>query len=210
MQGELMCLRTQGNYLRHHEQLLRRLSADLEFLSYLIRETSAQFDECATRLLAQMNDMLAAAGKKLILAHLPDALARALRENREHPRTGAHFFADTDSALEWCENQLILQEGPSVAVAPTPVALAAMEIVAGLNADEKALLEPIVGQEHFSAGDVIIREGDPADTLFLLAADRDRSPAAGKRARETKLSTITPGLAFGELALWTVERDPRT
>lgn len=204
--GELICVyELQGNlFFGTMEQMLRRLSADLESFSYLILDMkrSAQIDECARTLLAQMNDMLAAAGKKFMLAHLPDALSSALQEIRESEWTGDHFFPDTDSALEWCENQLILQEGPSVAVACTPVALAAMDIVAGLNAEEIALLEPIVGEAHFSAGDVIIREGDPADTLFLLAAGSVTvclrlANGQGKR----RLSTITPGLAFGELAL---------
>ena len=204
--GELICVyELQGNlFFGTMEQLLRRLSADLESFSYLILDVkrSAAIDECARTLLAQMNDMLAAAGKRLMLAHLPDALSSARQETRENEWTSDHFFPDTDSALEWCENQLILQEGPSVAVSRTPVALAAMDIVAGLNADEIALLEPIVGEAHFSAGEVIIREGDPADTLFLLAAGSVTvclrlANGQGKR----RLSTITPGLAFGELAL---------
>jgi glutaminase len=204
--GELICVyELQGNlFFGTMEQLLRRLSADLESFSYLILDVkrSAAIDECARTLLAQMNDMLAAAGKRLMLAHLSDALSSALQETRENEWTSDHFFPDTDSALEWCENQLILQEGPSVAVSRTPVALAAMDIVAGLNAAEIALLEPIVGEAHFSAGDVIIREGDPADTLFLLAAGSVTvclrlANGQGKR----RLSTITPGLAFGELAL---------
>jgi glutaminase len=204
--GEMICVyELQGNlFFGTMEQLLRRLSADLESFSYLILDVkrSAQIDVCARTLLAQMNDMLATAGKKLMLAHLPDALKSTLQQIRESEWTSDQFFPDTDSALEWCENQFILQAGPGVAVVRPPVALAAMDIVAGLSAEEIALLEPIVGEAHYSAGDIIIREGDSADRLFLVAAG---SATVGLRLAngqgKRRLSTITPGLAFGELAL---------
>ena len=55
---------------------------------------------------------------------------------------------------------------------------------------------------HYAQGETIIRENDRADDLFLLAAGTVSvflRLTDGNRRR--RVSTITPGLAFGELAL---------
>jgi glutaminase len=77
-----------------------------------------------------------------------------------------------------------------------------MDILSGMNGRDIALLESIVEEAGFQAGDVIIKEGNPAEGLFFLAEGsvtvclRMENGAAKKR-----ISTITPGLVFGELAL---------
>jgi glutaminase len=77
-----------------------------------------------------------------------------------------------------------------------------MEILAGSDDREVALIESIVKEVQYAAGDKIIREGDTADSLYLLAAGRVSICLAIKdSARRQRLSTISPGLAFGELAL---------
>ena len=48
------------------------------------------------------------------------------------------------------------------------ISLEGMDILAGFNAHEIGLLHSIVDVAHFDAGEVIVREGDPADSLFLL------------------------------------------
>jgi glutaminase len=82
------------------------------------------------------------------------------------------------------------------------VPLRGTEIVSGLGQAEIALLESIVEEVRYGAGEVIIREGDMADSLFLLATGLvSVRLRLGGGERHKRLSTITPGLAFGELAL---------
>jgi glutaminase len=77
-----------------------------------------------------------------------------------------------------------------------------MEILAGFADREVALIESIVKEVQYAAGDKIIREGDTADSLYLLAAGRVSICLTIKDSpRRQRLSTISPGLAFGELAL---------
>ena len=64
------------------------------------------------------------------------------------------------------------------------------------------LIESIRQRSALRAGDTIIREGEAADSLYLLAAGRVSICLSMKNgARRQRLSTISPGLAFGELAL---------
>jgi glutaminase len=82
------------------------------------------------------------------------------------------------------------------------VPLSAMNVLSGFVAQEIALLESIVEAAHYALGETIIRENDRADELFLLAAGTVSvflRLTDGNRRR--RVSTITPGLAFGELAL---------
>ena len=51
-----------------------------------------------------------------------------------------------------------------------PVPVAAMNIVASLDAREIALLESVLEKRNYGAREKIIREGESADSLFLLAA----------------------------------------
>jgi glutaminase len=172
--GEGICVyELQGNlFFGTMEQMLRRLASELESVSHLILDMKwvMEIDECAGTLLAQMNRMLAARGKKLVLAHFPKGLFILLEEKGESEWRDDSFFSDSDSALEWCENQLVYQEQPGALGKRNRVPLRTMDIIAGLEISEIALLESILEEVHYGVREVIIREGDIADSLFLLAA----------------------------------------
>jgi glutaminase len=77
-----------------------------------------------------------------------------------------------------------------------------MDMLAGFDADEIGLLRSIVEVAHYAPGEVIVREGDPADSLFLLAAGLvNVCLRLGEGTRQKRLATIAPGVAFGELAV---------
>jgi glutaminase len=199
--GAAVCVyELQGSlYFSTMEQVLRRMARDLESFSYLILDFKRvlQLDDCAGALLAQTHDMLKLKGKTLLFTHLAEYRAALSINGGE---TGV--FADIDGALEWCEDQLLRQEQPELLRDSRQVPLAAMEILAGLDPQEIALIESIAEPMRCAAGAIIIREADRADSLYLLAAGRVsiclRVKESGRRQR---LSTIAPGLAFGELAL---------
>ncbi len=172
--GQAICVyELQGNlFFGALEQVFRRLATELETLSYLILDVKRvmEIDECTTTLLAQLNDWLAAQGKCLIFTHLSEAFSNTLKQNPQSMWTDESFFRDTDSALEWCENRLVWQEKPGLVAENIRVPLAAMDIIAGFDAKETALLEAILEEVHYAPGEIIIREDDSAEALFLLAA----------------------------------------
>ena len=204
--GQTICVyELQGNlFFGALEQVFRKLATELATLEYLVLDVKRVMgiDECAMTLVVQLNDWLATQGKKLIFAHLAPRFADTLKRNRDFVWTDKSFFSDTETALEWCENRLLAQEQPRPLAENLRVPLSAMNILAGFDAHETALLESIVEEVHYAQGETIIRENDRADALFLLAAGTVSvclRLTDGNRRR--RLSTITPGLAFGELAL---------
>ena len=113
------------------------------------------------------------------------------------------FFPDIDAALEWCEDRLIAEESADQGCEKAVVPLEAMDMLAGFDANEIGLLRSIVELTYYARGEVIVREGDPADSLFLLAAGLvNVCLRLGDGTRQKRLATIAPGVAFGELAVF--------
>ncbi|MDP2606451.1 MAG: glutaminase A [Deltaproteobacteria bacterium] len=181
------------------EQVLRQVTNDMDSFTYLILDFKRvlQLDECARALLAQTNEMLNRCGKTLLSAHLAEDRADSCE-----PGGQSGFFADIDSALEWCEDQLLQQEHPELLRERRKVPFAAMDILAGFDHRETALIESIAEEMRYSPGATIVREGDRADSLYLLAAGRvSICLRINDGARRQRLSTLSPGLAFGDVAL---------
>jgi len=94
------------------------------------------------------------------------------------------------------------QEQPEWLRGGRQISLLAMDILQGFDPSEIALIETILLEKRYHAGEIIIREGDSADSLYLLASGRvSICLSLRARALRQRLSTISPGVAFGELAL---------
>lgn len=191
-------------YFGTMERVLRQIMDEIDSFSYLILDLKRvlQMDECAVTLLFQTKEMLRFRRKMLLLTHPPDHCSDLLGNEVQGNTHRDGVFVDIDTALEWCEDQLLHQEQPECLHECKQVALRSMEILAGFDNREVALIESIVQEAQYAAGDKIIREGDNAESLYLLAAGRVSICLTIKNgARRQRLSTISPGLAFGELAL---------
>jgi glutaminase len=203
--GAICVYELEGNlFFATVERLLRQLDGDIDSAAYLIFDFKRvlEIDECARALFVQLNDRLSAKGKKLILAHLRPAESTRLQELSANGWATDSIFPDSDSALEWCETGLIVDEHPKASRSNEPLPVGAMDIVANLRAREMALLESILETRTYEAGEKIIREGESADSLFLLAAGSVSVYLNLKNgARAKRLSSLSPGLAFGELSL---------
>ena len=204
--GRICVYELQGNlYFGTMEQVCRSLPAELRSVSHLVLDLKrvTHVDECACALLDQTQTMLAEQGIDLILTYVGENIRTALTARRDGPWNAELFFPDTDTALEWCENQLLFDEHFIQPPVSAPLPLAAMDIVAGFDPEEIVLLDAIMNEAGYGTGETIIREGDPADSIFLLAAGLvSVRLRLGDGTRQKRLSTIAPGVAFGELALF--------
>src|SRR5262249_38195408 len=67
-----------------------------------------------------------------------------------------------------------------------------------------ARLLPELESTHFAAGEVLFREGDAGDALFILRAGRIEIETGGDEATApVRLAELGPGDCLGELALLT-------
>lgn len=199
--GATICvLELQGRlFFSTMEQVLRRIGEEADLFSCLILDLKhvLEIDECAVTLLSQANEMLKSKSKTLLLVYARNRCTKLFPAGEE-----IRIVEDIDDALEWCEDLLLRRVAPHLLRDGQPVALGAINILAGFAPDELALIRFVLEEVRYDAGETIIREGDRADSLFLVVAGRVSVCLTIKNhSRRQRLSTIGPGLAFGELAL---------
>ncbi|MEJ5376554.1 MAG: cyclic nucleotide-binding domain-containing protein [bacterium] len=88
------------------------------------------------------------------------------------------------------------------------IQLKKIPLFSGLQAKELAAIGAIVKERAFAAGGVIIQEGAPGDSLFLVLRGRVKVIKAMDSANPIQLAEIGPEEWFGEMALF--DRQPRS
>lgn len=73
--------------------------------------------------------------------------------------------------------------------------------------DEEGLLELSAGLRHlsFGPGELIVRQGDSGDSMYIVASGQVAITYEGKDRSETQVAVISPGDFFGEASLLTGE-----
>ena len=81
------------------------------------------------------------------------------------------------------------------------VSLASSKLFAQLPAAEIKKLSEVTREMRFAPGDVIFKEGDPGDGLYVVLAGRVQISAAIGSDERQGFSTVAPGDVFGEMAV---------
>lgn len=161
-------------------------------------------DETAVQTLLALDRRLARAGKSLYFAHVTEngRLGRALREfARATPDHRQRWFPDLDHALEAAELALLGRLGMDFD--RREVLLAEFSLCRGLAPEDLQALAARLGRLEVPAGQVLFREGDAGDRLYLLARGAIHIMAVDRHdnARLHRIVTFSPGAAFGEMAM---------
>ncbi|PYJ68304.1 MAG: hypothetical protein DME76_12725 [Verrucomicrobia bacterium] len=64
-----------------------------------------------------------------------------------------------------------------------------------------AAIEPLLQEEQYEFGDVIVKQHDPADSFYVLTRGRARALKIKPDGEEIPLGVLKPGDSFGEAAL---------
>lgn len=195
-------------YFGSTEQLFRRVADDLDGFSTLILDglRVGRADRSALVLLGDMRDYLADRSKRLLLAGFPEGIRRALINVPESSWRDELFFAYVDDALEFSEDCLLAAclplETPD-GRGPVELPLERADILANLTPADIARLRPFLTTASFQPGELVIREGEFADRLFiLLAGTASVHMRINGNPRSKRLAAFAPGVAFGELAMF--------
>ena len=201
--GAKICiLEAQGMlYFGAAERVARRVSELESETSYVVLDLRRVYgvDSAARALIARLVDQMQAGALRLVFAHLGghDALADL---HRELERRDAKIFTDRDSALEWCESQLIAHDASRPPVGG--VTIANMELFQGLSRAHLQAVERLVEPIQYEPGEFILREGEEADS-FLVVVRGSASVRLGLGdGRSVRIATIDAGAIVGEVALF--------
>jgi MFS superfamily sulfate permease-like transporter len=170
-----------------------------------------ELDSTGARVIQQLHGRLAREGKRLLVSHAQDnpLLWSVMKDMGVAAALGrAALFADTDAALEWVEDQLIVGSRSGAALGDE-VPLDRLAVLADLSAAERELVARTLGRRVYQRGDVVIKEGDTDRSLFMISKGTAsvKVTLAGQ-AREKRLASFSPGAVFGEVAL--LDEEPRS
>jgi SulP family sulfate permease len=195
------------------DKLASEIEISMEDATYCILDMKRvnEIDSTGVDILIQIIKMLEKKKKRLLIAHLKEKpslwepveafdVVKTLRED--------HFFYDTDTALEWAEDHLLVQKGflPDEHAAAL---LSKMDIVKGFSSDELNVFRENLALKKVKKGQLVIVEGDPGTDMFLLlkgSVSVKLRLAGGDRSK--RLVSFSPGVIFGEMAL--LDEGPRS
>ncbi len=162
----------------------------------------AHVDLPATRMLAALTRRCAAGGQQLIFTRVRrgELLASFGAELDPRAADSVSFQPQLDLGLEWCERQLLERYAVRRADA-TLGGLLEHRLCVGVSATDVALLERLVERREFEPGALIVHRGDPADALYFLVKGDVSVVVDLPKGGHKRLSTLTPGMGFGETAL---------
>ena len=70
-----------------------------------------------------------------------------------------------------------------------------------LSDEHFAAIEPLLQEEHYEFGDIIVRQDEAADSFYVLTRGRARAVKTKPDGEEIPLGVLKPGDSFGEAAL---------
>jgi len=99
-------------------------------------------------------------------------------------------------------------DDPTLMTAQTADFLASVPMFSGLQRDELLKFAELTRERTYPKGSVILFQGDPGDSLYVLRQGRAKVVLIGEDGREVILGVLEPGAHFGELAL--IDDQPRS
>lgn len=136
---------------------------------------------------------------ELIITGLNLKMQRALRQAGLEPNeTNVHYYPDIDRGLEFAENCLLADPEAPKQFTPTLKALVSNHFGQRLTPVLMRYLEPV----ELSTGARLIKEGEPADDLFLVESGRLSVVRRDSHGKILRLRSLQPGSITGEMALY--------
>ena len=197
LQGDLSFAGTEAVIRRlvHEPPEVARVVLDLGHVTAL--------DSPSLRLMLEIHASFAACGRLIAFVGLArhPRLLRLLEEARARDASlRLVSFDDVDTALEWCEDAVLAAHGAHTAGtrAQRELPLAEQGLLRGLDEGQLERIATLLERRSYAAREIVVRKGDPADELFLLAEGALSVLSDRDDGRVRRLATLSPGMGFGE------------
>jgi glutaminase len=204
---QIQVLELTGDLLFVSAEILASNIVDrMESSNYLILDLArvTTIDISASTLLAELMETLIGNGKKVIISgvdqhyHFVKHIGRIFKSYENTPTI---MHADVDHALEYVED-LILKTRQPENDGSAEVPLKDQMLCKDFDDRELDLLQSLLKEETYAAGEIICQEGEPADKIYFLATGRISASVRLDHKRRHRLSASVAGWSFGESALF--------
>ncbi|MDX6767662.1 MAG: glutaminase A [Candidatus Methylacidiphilales bacterium] len=129
------------------------------------------------------------------------------KEAPEAVRDKILWIQEADYALETAENRLLADLSATWS-ADERVALGDCELLLGSHPDDLKIFEKLLISSKVASGTALIQPGETGDDLYFLLRGKVSAWVPDGEGGETRVSTFSSGMAFGEMAL--IDRSPRS
>ncbi|MBI3923946.1 MAG: SLC26A/SulP transporter family protein [Armatimonadetes bacterium] len=188
------------------DKLATETGAELEGVERMIMDFRrvTEVDSTGARVLLLLEEQLQDRGIQLAFSSIDPGHFSFLKDMGVVGVVGeGRFFPDADRALEWAEDQILVRiRREEVERGEQP--LEQLEVFRGVD---PAILHGYLTRETFEAGDLVMRQGEPGDSLYVLAAGSMSVKLQLDAGKDRRLATFGPGSVVGEQAL--LEERPR-
>jgi SulP family sulfate permease len=168
----------------------REETEPVRFLLIDLRRVTGM-DASGVLALGKVAQMSAANGTELVFTGGSDRVRGELARGGLGPSDGVRFEPDLDHGLERCEDGLLA--GSTAGADGTADALAALP----------SAVRPLLERTSLDAGDVLIRQGDAPDDIFVVESGGLRVEVTTADGTRMRVGTVRPGVLVGEVALYT-------
>ncbi|WP_409334110.1 SLC26A/SulP transporter family protein [Bradyrhizobium sp. cir1] len=192
-----------ANRLYQHVKQLLQERPECRYLLFDFKLVTG-VDSSAAYSFAQIKRSAADLGVELILVHLSASAEKVLRAS-DFIGEGVTIIGELDRALEWCENEIISQHQD---LAREEASLRDwFARILGSEEDADELIRRCQRIE-VEAGEVIVKAGDPADSMHFILDGRVGIMIPADDGRTTRVRSLGRYTTIGEMGL--VSRTPRS
>ncbi len=184
------------------EVVVRDLVSAANTVRYVIIDLKRvlTMDQSACLLFSKTIEVLSHAGAAVVFTHAAahKNLRRIVKAWNKNGNTGERWvqFEDNNEALEFCEDQLLASfETPAEAVP-----FEELEVFEGMTHAEIELIRGVAKNCDYMPGDIIVRMGDAADSLFFLSAGSISVQIPLQNGNYKRIVSFDAGSVFGEVA----------
>lgn len=176
--------------------------APLEFLVLDFKRVSG-IDSSAVLTFVKMSRVGRAERFCIVLTGVASVVDRRLRRGALGTDENVRILPDLDRGVQWCEDRILQEHDRQGCSLP-----AAMPELIGLTGptSEYGPLSAYLEELRVPAGQVLIREGDFSDDLFVLQSGRLSSLMERPGGGTVRLRTMGPGTVVGEVGFYRGEQ----
>ncbi|WP_026533191.1 glutaminase A [Arthrobacter sp. H41] len=189
------------------ESMVRELSGlddDVRLVILDLRRVDEVAD-VSMRLLAEVRENLVREGRELVLIDGEGTLAETFKDvDRDVPT-----FDSRTAAVEWCENELITEFGDELCL-PSEVEVSQCPALSPLSDSEVEQLAERMEDRVYDDGHVVRRVGQRFGGVYFILSGKIVTSVPGPSGGRLKLTTLSAGMTFGELALGSDDRQETT
>ncbi|MGW0044289.1 glutaminase A [Rhodococcus sp. NPDC003348] len=168
---------------------------DLEALVVDLRRVD-EVGDVARRMLTEMRTDLDARGLPCAFVD-PDSHLGNTASSLD-PSGQGRVFVDLDSALEWAET-VVLDRHCAAGRIPESIELTDHPLLADLDEHQLELVRAELDFVDVPGGHTIVHRGDEGIGIALILSGRISTVVAGPNGTGKRISTLAPGMTFGEI-----------